>query len=598
MEKRDLPEGLDEATKRNVLSWLGEGFDAETQEAVRKMVDGDRNALIDAFYCKLSFGTGGMRGIMGPGTNRMNPYTVRAATQGFVNYLLQQNPSAAAHSIVIGYDSRHNSRAFAEECAKVLAGNGIRVHIFSELHPVPLVSFACRRLKASGGIIITASHNPPAYNGYKVYWSHGGQVVPPHDKGIVKEVDKIAHPDQVTIGSLDSPLVDWVGEEVDRAYLDATRPLQCAPEQNRQHGEKLKVVYSSLHGAGIVIVPSALNDWGFRNQSIVQAQAEPNGSFPTVKVPNPEEREALTLGIEQMEREGADLLIATDPDTDRIGVAVRHDGKTVLINGNEFISICLHYLCDQMELPGRAAFVKTIVTTELFQAIAERHDRPCFNVLTGFKYIGELMEEWEESSDGHLYIFGGEESYGCLLGRHARDKDAVVAAQLICEVALHQKLAGKTLIDRLHQIYREYGVYRERLESMALSGKEGQEQIARMLQHLRDDPPRELAGTAVVAVEDYQTSERIDLVKGERIRLTLPRSNVLLYWLEDGSKLVVRPSGTEPKVKFYCGAVHQGAGDLAEQIATCDRRATEYLKAMREAAQDPDRHLALGLKSL
>lgn len=588
MKITDSSQGLDQATRENLLLWLGEGYDAESQRAVREMIDGDRKALIDAFYCKLSFGTGGMRGLMGPGTNRMNLYTVGAATQGFANYLLNHSSSAAGHSVVIGYDCRHMSREFAEESAKVLVANGIQVYLFKELRPVPVVSFACRYLHASGGIVITASHNPPAYNGYKVYWSYGGQVVAPHDAGIAQEAAQIAHPSQVKHGSLDSPLVQWIGEEVDRAYLEATHSLQVEPGQNRTEGSKLKVVYSSLHGAGITIVPRALNDWGFTNFSIVQEQAEPNGDFPTVVVPNPEESEALSLGIQQMEREGADLLIATDPDTDRIGIAVRHRDKTVLVNGNEFISICLDYLCERLDygggIPERGAFIKTIVTTELFQKIAESYRRPCFDVLTGFKYIGQMIEEWETSAGGYLYLFGGEESYGSLLGRHARDKDAVVAAQLICEVALHEKLHKRTLIDRLFAIYRKYGIYRERLESISLTGKEGQEKIERMLQHLRDQPPRAIGEVAVVTVDDYLTSERLEVSSGHRSSLALPRSNVLLYWLEDGSKLVIRPSGTEPKVKFYCGAVHRTDGDLEEGIVACDRHAAALLTAMQEVA--------------
>jgi phosphomannomutase len=583
-----FPEGVDSATRDNVLLWLGEGYDLESQRAVREMMQNDPKALIDAFYCNLSFGTAGMRGLMGPGTNRMNSYTVGAATQGFANYLLTQPAPSEGHSIVIGYDSRHHSREFAEESAKVLVANGIQVYLFKELRPVPLVSFACRHLHASGGIIITASHNPPAYNGYKIYWSYGGQVVAPHDAGIAREAALITRPSQVKQGSLDSPLVHWIGEEIDQAYLKATRTLQVEPGQNRLEGPELKVVYSSLHGAGITIVPRALDDWGFTNFSIVEEQREPDGDFPTVKVPNPEEHEALALGIEQMEREGADLLIATDPDTDRIGIALRHQDKTVLVNGNEFISICLDYLCERLDqgegIPDGAAFIKTIVTTELFSAIAESYGRPCFNVLTGFKYIGEMMEEWETTPGGYLYLYGGEESYGSLLGRHARDKDAVVAAQFICEVALHEKLAGRTLIDRLHSIYRKYGVYRERLESLSLTGKEGQEKIERMLRHLREQPPRTIGGVAIAVVEDYLTSERFEVSTSTHSHLTLPKSNVLLYLLEDGSKLIVRPSGTEPKVKFYCSALLQTHGDVEEGIAACDKRAAELIALLKEVA--------------
>jgi phosphomannomutase len=551
-------------TEANVQSWLEGDYDEETKRQIREMTP---EQLQDAFYKRLEFGTGGLRGIMGVGTNRLNIYTVRAATQGLANYLKKEGKQPLR--VLVGYDSRNNSKLFAEEAARVLGANGIEVLLLEELRPVPLISFGCRHKECSAAVLITASHNPPEYNGYKVYWSNGGQVLPPHDVGIIEEVNKITSPDQVKLGPLE-PI--WIGDEVDQAYFETTRNLQSYPSQNAKRGAELKVVYSSLHGAGITLVPKSLEGWGFTNLQLVEKQCIPDGDFPTLTSPNPEEPEAMEMGTQQMMAQEADLFIATDPDTDRLGVVVRHDGEAVRLNGNETACLCLHHLCRKAKGTNLAA-VKTIVTTELFAAIAKHYGVACFDVLTGFKYIGELMDQWETSGE-HEYLFGAEESYGSLLGTHARDKDAVIASSLVCELALDAKLAGETLIDRLESIYKEFGLYREKLISLTFKGKDGAERMSQLMEQLRTKPPEEIAGVAVTEVQD--------LLPGG----PLPPSNVLLFHLEDGTKLVVRPSGTEPKIKLYAGVVDEEPAQIEEAIAACDQKLDKFLNELSKQLQD------------
>ncbi|MFQ5728850.1 MAG: phospho-sugar mutase, partial [Waddliaceae bacterium] len=405
---------LDEATQKNVNLWLEGDVDENSKDEIRKLLQENPKEVTDAFYTKLSFGTGGLRGIMGVGTNRMNRYTVRMATQGLANYLLKQPETGPHHAVFIGYDSRHRSRFFAEESAKVLAGNGIQVYLCTELRPTPLVSFGCRYKQCSAAIMITASHNPPKYNGYKVYWNDGGQVISPHDQAIIKETNGISDLSKVkAVDDLSHELITLVGKEVDEAYLETIRGYQHYPEENKQHGKDLKVIFTSLHGTGITLVPETLKEWGFTNLAYVESQIVPDGDFPTVKSPNPEERKALQLGIETLEKMDADLLIATDPDADRVGVAIKHEGEVHLLNGNQVACICLYHICEaltaQGRMPKKAGFVKTIATTELFKAIAEGYSGACFDVLTGFKYIAALIREWEQDPDGYRYIFGGEE---------------------------------------------------------------------------------------------------------------------------------------------------------------------------------------------
>ena len=583
---------FDPQTQKNVESWLSGPYDETTKAEIRQLIIGHPKQLADAFYTTLAFGTGGIRGIMGVGTNRMNPYTVRGAAQGLANYIHKQ-PQTTPNppSVLIGYDCRHHSRKFAEETAMVLAGNNIHVYIFKKLRPSPLVSFGCRYKHCIAAIMITASHNPPEYNGLKIYWSDGAQVLPPHDTGIVTEVNKIKELSQVKAVSFNHPLITTIDHEIDLAYIKTIHSLQSYPDQNSQQGSKLKIVYSNLHGAGITMVPQALKSWGMTEVIDVEEQKLPDGNFPTVAFPNPEEKGALKLGIKLMLDQEADILIATDPDTDRMGVALRHQGKAVMLSGNQIACLCLYHICEaltaQGKMPKNGAFIKTIVTTELFKTIATSYKKPCFDVLTGFKYIGEKIRQWEEAPDGYQYLFGGEESYGYLLGTHARDKDAVVSACLISEAALNMKLKGKTLIDLLYQIYQEHGIYSERLLSLSYQGNEGREKICQMMLQLRTQAPMAFAGVKVVAIEDYKRSIKTWIQKNSTETLTLPKSDVLLFWLEDGSKLVIRPSGTEPKIKLYCGVnkkhLQENFETLEKEIISCDTHAKKLLEALKEA---------------
>ncbi|MCC5832030.1 MAG: phospho-sugar mutase [Chlamydiales bacterium] len=585
---------IDNATQKNIESWLSGDYDRETKEEIRRLQRENPQELIDAFYTTLSFGTGGLRGIVGVGTNRMNAYNIRAATQGLANYIKTQTPKGEKHAVVIGYDCRNHSRAFSEEAAKVLAANGIEVFLFSALRPVALVSFGVLYKKATAGIMVTASHNPPEYNGYKVYWDYGGQVLPPHDKGIIDEVERITSTEMVKKAPLPHPLVHEVNDEIDQAYLRAIHEWQLHPGDNHTHGKELHVVYTSLHGAGITMIPPALSDWGFTNLTIVKEQEAPDGNFPTVKSPNPEEHAALEMGIEELKRVKGDLLLGTDPDTDRLGVVVMHQNKPFFFNGNELACILLEHICRALHqtqsMPPKPMFIKTIVTTELFRKIAEHYEGRCLDVLTGFKYIGEKIAQWEEEKGSgvarHHYIFGGEESYGYLLGTHARDKDAIISAACVCEAALQLKREGKTLVDFLYEIYNTYGIFREKLLSLTFEGKEGADKMKSMMRHLRDHPPKILAGTPVAVMEDYLTHTKIHPETGEKEALLLPKSDVLRFWLEDGTKIVVRPSGTEPKIKLYCAIQerhhHVDRHDMEKAIAASDRRLDELLLQVKK----------------
>lgn len=578
---------LDLETKRRVNQWLDGNYDEETKEHIRKALVENPQEIIDAFYTTLSFGTGGLRGMMGFGSNRMNKYTVKAATQGLANYILKQPAQYNGFSVFIGYDSRHNSKFFAEESAKVLAGNGITVYLCADIRPTPLVSFGCRYKKCSAAIMITASHNPAEYNGYKVYWNDGAQVLPPHDKNIIHEVSNITDISMINeIPCLPSPLVHMIYNEIDEAYVRAITPLQNYPEENLKYGKSLKVVYSPLHGTGITMIPQTLAAWGFTNLTVVQEQAQPDGSFPTVKSPNPEEKSALKLGTHLLEQTKSDLFIATDPDADRVGVVVIQNNEPFILNGNQIACLCLEHVCyalaSQKRLPENAAFVKTLVTTELFQAIASAYHRPCFNTLTGFKYIAECIRHWEVDPKGYRYIFGGEESYGYLLGTNTRDKDAAIASALICETALHCKLQGKTLIDMLYDLYKKYGVYEEKLLSVNFpETKEGKELMARSIEKLQSAPPHQILGIPVLSLEDYKTGVKKYFDSGKTEPLPLPQSDLLLFWLQDGSKVMVRSSGTEPKIKLYCGVVEKNIKSIPEAMLFCQKKASDLLEAMK-----------------
>ncbi len=553
---------MDTPIRERIQSWLEGPFDSETKAEIRRLMSHDPKTLSDAFFQDLSFGTGGMRGMMGVGTNRINVYTIRMATQGLANYLKKQ--AEPKLRVFIGYDVRHHSRQFAEETAKVFAGNGFRVLLSKDICPTPLVSFACRYYKCSAAVMITASHNPPQYNGYKVYWSDGCQVVPPHDEGIMLEVGEIRSPDQVSMGTN----YEEIGAEIDSAYLAELKQLQMLPQLA---DVPLHIVYTNLHGTGIRLLPHALKTWGYSHLSLVGPQQSLDGNFPSVPSPNPEEEKALQLGMEQLVREKGDILLATDPDADRIGVAVQETRFT----GNQIACLCLHHICTTLtlkgEFPSNAAFIKTIVTTELFKTIAEAFGGKCIDVLTGFKYIGEQIGIWEASFDAYQFLFGAEESYGYLFGTFVRDKDAISAACLIAEAAAAAKQENLTLLDRLHQIYRTYGVHRESLTNLTFTDSQiGVEQRNRLMQQLRQNPPAQIAQHRVIAIDDYLHGKE-----------ALPPSDVLRFWLDDGSKLVIRPSGTEPKIKIYAEVRQQNVSDLHATLAACDAR----LKTITEEFQ-------------
>lgn len=574
---------LDPTTQTNINSWLSGSYDEETKRTIKNLLKENPKELLDAFYTHLSFGTGGLRGIMGVGCNRMNRYTVGAATQGLANYLKTQSAPHAGHSVIIGYDSRHHSREFAEEAANILASNGITVYIYKELRPLALVSFGCRLKKCSAAIMITASHNPPEYNGYKVFWQDGAQVLPPHDVGIIQEVAKITSPDQVLKHKEHLPAnIHWIDTEIDEEYLTTTDRLQNFRHDNQHHGHELKVVYTSLHGTGITMVPKILNKWGFSQLFFVDRQIVPDGNFPTAHYPNPEESAALTLGRQKLNETQADLLIATDPDCDRLGIVVRHHGELFTFSGNQIACLCLSHLCEaltsQKRMPSRAAFIKTVVTTELFQAICKHYDKPCFNVLTGFKYIAQLIREWESQPDGLQYIFGGEESYGYLYGTHARDKDAVIISALICEAALQAKKNSQTLVDKLFSLYHHYGYFHDKLKSLNFEeSKKGRDEITKGIAKIQSTPPKLIDGIKVTTIEDFHRSLTLDLNSGSTLPLSYPKTSMIIFWLEDGSKLVIRPSGTEPKIKIYCGIVHKDFTAYEAAFEACEAKANRWI---------------------
>lgn len=557
--------------QKKVNEWLEGPFDEDTKNKIRQLQKEDPEQLADAFYKDLEFGTGGLRGIMGPGTNRINKYTIGMATQGFANYLKKTVPGEI--SVVIAHDSRNNSRHFAEITANVMAANGIKVFLFESLRPTPELSFTIRNLKAQGGVVCTASHNPKEYNGYKAYWSDGGQLVPPHDKNVMAEVNKIVSIEEVNWdGSKNN--ITLIGKEADEAYLQALQKLSINPDINKKQHD-LNIVYTPIHGSGIMLVPPALKLFGFTHVNIVKAQEEPDGNFPTVTYPNPEEPEAMSLGLKQAEASDADLLLGTDPDCDRVAVGVKDiHGKWTLLNGNQTAVLLFNYIISERKVKNLNApndFVcKTIVTTDLIDRFAARHDITCMNVLTGFKWIAEKIRE----NEGKLnFVCGGEESYGYLIGDRVRDKDAVSAVAMICEMAAVAKNRNNTLFDELIHLYIEYGFYKEKLISVTKKGREGSEEIAAMMQKFRVDPPSGINGSQVIEIADYQKQQKKNLKTGETEEITLPKSNVLQFFLADGSKVSARPSGTEPKIKFYFSvqeplknkAAYEETNDLLEK---------------------------------
>ncbi|MEY4728488.1 MAG: hypothetical protein RLZZ390_1012 [Bacteroidota bacterium] len=533
-----------------VQKWLDGNYDEATKSAIRELKANQPNELADAFYKNLEFGTGGLRGIMGVGTNRINQYTIGMATQGFANYLLKCFDGEQVR-VAIAHDSRNNSRLFAEITANVMAANGIQVYLFEALRPTPELSFTIRHLKCHGGVVCTASHNPREYNGYKAYFNDGGQLVPPHDKNVITEVEKIELVDDVKWKGGEAN-IHLLGDEMDKAYINMVKSLSVYPDViDRQHD--LKIVYTPIHGTGFKMVPDVLKAYGFTNINVVDEQMTPDGNFPTVVYPNPEESEAMSLGLKKAAAINADILLGTDPDADRVGIGVKDNhGNWVLLNGNQTAVLAFNYLIEARKKKGIAKendmVVKTIVTTDLIDLIASKSGVKCYSVLTGFKWIAELIKSKEANEN---YIIGGEESYGLMIGDQLRDKDAVSAVALLCEMAAYEKDAGKSLFTKLLDIYVEYGLFREHLISITKKGRDGQEQIAAMMEQYRSTPPKELAGIPVVGLYDYDKQEAKDLSNGQVCTIDLPKSNVLQFVLADGSKISARPSGTEPKIKFY-----------------------------------------------
>ncbi len=545
---------LEQQVLAKAQQWLDGNYDTATKERVKWLMENDMTELVESFYRDLEFGTGGLRGIMGVGSNRMNIYTVGAATQGLANYL-KKNFAGEKIRVAIAHDSRNNSRLFAERVADIFASNDFQVYLFDALRPTPELSFAIRELKCHSGVVVTASHNPKEYNGYKAYWTDGSQVTAPHDKNIIEEVLKITEVDQVLTGK-NPENISILGEDFDQRYLDTIqREVSLSPECVKKHAD-MKIIYTPLHGSGVKLVPASLRNFGFTNVELVEAQSVVDGNFPTVESPNPEERKTMAMAIDLAAERGADLVLATDPDSDRLGVALRNQkGEYVLLNGNQTLVLLMSYQLTRWaelgRLDGKQYVVKTIVTSQMANAVAEHFGVKCYDCLTGFKYIARIIRENEGVSK---YIGGGEESFGYLPGDFVRDKDAVAACALAAEAAAWAKdTMGLTLYEWLQELYVKYGFYREGLVSVVRKGKEGAEQIQQMMVEFRANPPKSILGSPVVKINDFKTLETIDLRSGVKSPIQEDSSNVLQWFTEDGTKVSVRPSGTEPKIKFYFG---------------------------------------------
>jgi len=543
---------LDPIILQKATSWLEGNYDDDVKQQIQKMLDDKAyTELTDSFYRDLEFGTGGLRGIMGPGSNRINKYTIGSATQGLANYLKKTYPGEKI-KVAIAHDSRNNADLFSTITAEVFSANDIHVYFFKALRPTPELSFAVRHLGCKSGVMLTASHNPKEYNGYKAYGDDGGQFVAPHDKAVMDEVAAIKSIDEVKFTRVDAN-IEEIGKEIDALYLDKITTLSVSPDAIKRQKD-LKIVFSPIHGTGITLVPQALERFGFENVILVDEQITPDGNFPTVVYPNPEEKEALTLALKKAQDTDADLVLATDPDADRVGIAVKDtNGKFILLNGNQTGTMLINYLLTAWEekgkLTGNEYIVKTIVTTYLLDKIAEAKNVTCYNTLTGFKYIGELMTKFEGQQ---TFIGGGEESYGYLIGDFVRDKDAVVSSAFIAEMTAYYKDKGSSLFEALLDTYVQYGFYKEKLISLTKKGKTGAEEIIAMMDKFRNNPPAELGGSKVIALKDYEKNVETDLVANTTKPIELPASDVLQFITEDGSIISARPSGTEPKIKFYC----------------------------------------------
>lgn len=572
----------------NYEKWCSDTyFDEKTREEL-KALKGNDAEIEDRFYRQLEFGTGGLRGVIGAGTNRMNIYTVRQATQGLANYILSQN--GQEKGVAIAFDSRIMSPEFAKEAALCLNANGIKAYLFESLRPTPELSFAVRQLGCIAGIVITASHNPREYNGYKVYWEDGAQITPPHDKNILAEVAKVTEFSMVKTmeekEAREKGFLAAIGPEIDDLYMEELKKQSIHPEVIKDMAKDIKIVYTPLHGTGNLPVRRVLKELGFENVYVVPEQEKPDGNFPTVAYPNPESPKAFELALKLAKEKDADIVLATDPDADRLGVYCKDtkSGEYVTFTGNMSGMLIAEYILRERTstntMPENPALVETIVTTDMAKAIAKAYGVTLIEVLTGFKYIGEQIK-WFEETGNHNYVFGLEENYGCLAGTYARDKDACVAVMMLCEVASWYKAKNMTLWDAMLQMYEKYGYYKEGLETMTLKGKDGAKQINDMMTKMRENPPKELAGLKVLAVRDYKEDTRKDLSTGEMTKTGLPSSNVLYYELSNNSWCCVRPSGTEPKIKFYFGVVGENLQDGEAKLNALNRAMLEYAEGGR-----------------
>ncbi len=566
---------MDAQILEKAKTWLSNQFDAETRQAVQYMIDNDPQEVIESFYRDLEFGTGGLRGIMGVGSNRMNKYTVGMATQGLANYLRKMFDPEKGIKVAIAHDSRNNSSYFSRIAAEVLSANNIKVFLFNSLRPVPELSFTVRHLKCQSGIVITASHNPKEYNGYKVYWEDGGQLTNPHDINIINEVKSISDVGEVKFSG-NEQMIESIGKEIDKVYISNICSLSLSSDIIKKQST-LKMVYTPIHGAGVELVPNALKAFGFKEVYGVEEQNEVNGNFPTVHSPNPEEPAALDMAIKKAINIDAELVMATDPDADRVGIAVKDSaGKFVLLNGNQTASLLIYYLLyrwnEKGMLKGKEYIVKTIVTTELLKKIADHFQVESFNTLTGFKYIADVIKKNEGKK---RFIGGGEESYGYLMGEFVRDKDAVISCCMIAEAAAWAKEQGLSLYELLISVYLRFGMYKENLISVVKKGKSGAEEIQKMMDNFRNNPFVELDGSRIILIKDYLSSEAKNLITNKKETINLPKSNVLQFFTADNTVVTMRPSGTEPKIKFYFGV--SAPLDSKEDFAVIDAKLGEKI---------------------
>ena len=571
---------IDQGILNKVNEWLTPVFDQETQTAIREMMASSPKDLEESFYKNLEFGTGGMRGIMGAGTNRINKYTLGKNTQGISDYLKTAFPGEEL-KVVIAYDCRHNSNTLAKKVADVFSANGIKVYLFSDLRPTPELSFALKYLKCHAGIVLTASHNPPEYNGYKVYWQDGGQLVPPQDAEIIQVIEALPY-DQIKFDA-NEDLIEYIDIEVDQAFIKST--IENASFNTPASAkDNLKIVYTSLHGTSIKSIPDVLTKAGYTNVHIVAEQEVPNGDFPTVKSPNPEEPEALSMALALAEKVNGDIVVGTDPDSDRLGVAVRDtNGKMILLNGNQTMVIMTAYLLEQWKraekINGKQFIGSTIVSTPMIMGLGAAYGVECKVGLTGFKWIAKFIKDFPELQ----FIGGGEESFGFMVGDAVRDKDAVAATLLVCEIAAQAKAAGSSLYQELLNLYIDFGFYKEHLISLTKKGISGLEEIKQMMINLRENPVSEINGQRVVCIEDYQNSTAKNMFTGEIETISIPKSDVLIYYLEDGSKICARPSGTEPKIKFYFSV--NAPLDKIENATTVEKELDEKINNIIDSMQ-------------